>query len=239
MNYVETTIEALQNSKRAVVQVSGGKDSLAMVELLRPHLRPCDRVLMLLTDDAPSAVHLISQELLEEFGERFEIVYSESSVDRRVHGDPSPVVLSDQPLFADVANTRTAFDCCYKNIMAPLHQATLSLEPDLIIRGQKECDSQRSPVRHLDVIDGITFCYPVHDWSDEKVKLFLADRLPEFYDVCSDAPDCETCTGYWGRGHQEWLQRVSPAQAEIRKNKIKTLLQAISPALMLGFREVE
>lgn len=240
MDYFASSIAALASSRRAVLEVSGGKDSMVLVELLRPYLRPQDMLVMLVTDDAPSSLLDIAMEYAHEFGPQFHLAVSESKVDREQNGDPFPIVLSDQPLFSDVAvRTRSRFDCCYRNIMVPLHEAAMEFSPDLIIRGQKDCDENRNPLPNGAVVDGVKYINPIADWSDEKVRMFLADRLPEFYEFCTDAPDCETCTGYWGRGHQAWLSHVSPEKAAIRTARIRALVQAISPVLMLGIKEVE
>lgn len=238
MDYLATTIEALRESRRAVVQVSGGRDSRAMLELVAPYLRESDFVVMLLTGDSPADTLAYADELEKRF-DNVVVLQSDSVSDRRHNGHPSPVVLSDQSVFADVLHTRSQFDCCFANIMLPLHKFTLSLEPDLILRGQRNSDEHKNPFAHLDESDGIIYAYPIADWSDEQVDLFLADRLPDFYKTCSDAPDCMSCTGYWGRGYQEWLETEAPDLAAVRKERIRSLIQAITPALLLGIQEVK
>lgn len=238
MDYLATTIEALRESRRAVVQVSGGRDSRAMLELVAPYLRESDFVVMLLTGDSPADTLAYADELEKRF-DNVVVLQSDSVSDRRHNGHPSPVVLSDQSVFADVLHTRSQFDCCFANIMLPLHKFTLSLEPDLILRGQRNSDEHKNPLAHLYESDGIIYAYPIADWSDEQVDLFLADRLPDFYKTCSDAPDCMSCTGYWGRGYQEWLETEAPDLAAVRKERIRSLIQAITPALLLGIQEVK
>lgn len=238
MNYLSSALAALSTSKRAVVQVSGGRDSRAMLELVAPHLRETDFVVMLLTGDSPSDTLAFASELEKRF-ENVVVLQSDSVSDRRHNGHPSPVVLSDQPVFADVLRTRSQFDCCFTNIMLPLHKFTLGLQPDLILRGQRISDEHKNPIVHLGESDGILYAYPIADWADEQVDLFLADRLPAFYKTCSDAPDCMSCTGYWGRGYQEWLDTEAPDLAAVRKERIRSLIQAITPALLLGIQEVK
>ena len=238
MNYLSSTLAALSASKRAVVQVSGGRDSRAMLELVAPHLRETDFVVMLLTGDSPSDTLAFASELEKRF-DNVVVLQSDSVSDRRHNGHPSPVVLSDQPVFADVLRTRSQFDCCFTNIMLPLHKFTLGLQPDLILRGQRLSDEHKNPIAHLGESDGIIYAYPIADWTDEQVNLYLADRLPDFYKTCSDAPDCMSCTGYWGRGYQEWLESEAPDLAAVRKERIRSLIQAITPALLLGIQEVK
>ena len=238
MDYLATTLEALRNSRRAVVQVSGGRDSRAMLELVAPYLRDTDFVVMLLTGDSPLETLAFAYELESRF-ENVVVLNSDSKTDRELNGHPSPVVLSDQPIFADVLQTRSQFDCCRANIMLPLHNFTLGLEPDLILRGQRLSDEHKNPIAHLGESDGITYVYPIANWSDEQVDLYLADRLPDFYSKCSDAPDCMTCTGYWGRGYQDWLESEAPELAAARKERIRSVIQAITPALLIGIQEVK
>lgn len=237
MENFKSTLEALAASKRAVMQVSGGRDSRAMLELMAPHLRPHDVVLMLVTDDAPQETRDFANECDARFP-NFSTVFSRSKLDRELHGHPSPIVLSDQPIFADVIQTRTQFDCCFANIMEPLHEATMAYEPDLILRGQRLSDEHQNPIPHLGSEQGIVYAYPVGDWTTEQVMLYLEDRVPSFYEHCDDAPDCMTCTGYWGRGYQKWLESVAPEMAAVRKERIRSVIQAITPALLLGIQEV-
>lgn len=238
MNYLTSTLATLAASKRAVVQVSGGRDSRAMLELLAPHLRDSDFVVMLLTGDSPAETLAYADELESRFS-NVVVLSSDSKLDRQLNGHPSPVVLSDQPVFADVVRTRSQFDCCYANIMLPLHNFTSGLEPDLILRGQRNSDERKNPLVHLEENQGVVYAYPIADWTDEQVDLYLADRLPDFYKMCSDAPDCMTCTGYWGHGYQEWLESEAPDLAAVRKERIRSLIQAITPALLLGIQEVK
>lgn len=238
MNYLSSTLAALSASKRAVVQVSGGRDSRAMLELVAPHLRDTDFVVMLLTGDAPSETLTFAGELEKRFA-NVVVLNSDSVADRELNGHPSPVVLSDQPIFADVLRTRSQFDCCHANRMLPLHTVTTGIEPDLILRGQRLTDEHKNPIPHLGESEGVVYAYPIADWTDEQVNLYLADRLPDFYKICSDAPDCMTCTGYWGRGYQEWLESEAPDLAVVRKERIRSLIQAITPALLLGIQEVK
>lgn len=238
MDYLATTLDALRSSRRAVVQVSGGRDSRAMLELVAPYLRDADFVVMLLTGDSPSETLAFADELESRF-ENVVVLNSDSKADRELNGHPSPVVLSDQPIFADVLQTRSQFDCCRTNIMVPLHNFTLGLEPDLILRGQRLSDEHQNPIVHLGESDGVTYAYPIADWSNEQVDLYLADRLPDFYSKCADAPDCITCTGYWGRGYQDWLESEAPELAAVRKERIRSVIQAITPALLIGIQEVK
>ena len=129
MDYLATTVEALLESRLAVVQVSGGRDSRAMLELVAPYLRESDFVVMLLTGDSPADTLAYADELEGRF-ENVVILTSDSVRDRELNGHPSPVVLSDQPIFADVLRTRSQFDCCHANRMLPLHSVTVGLGPD-------------------------------------------------------------------------------------------------------------
>lgn len=237
MENFKSTLEALTASKLAVMQVSGGRDSRAMLELIAPHLRPQDVVLMLVTDDMPDESVQYARECEKRFA-NFRLLVSDSIGDRELYGHPSPIVLSDQPMFANVPRTRTQFSCCYQNIMRPIHEATMEYAPDLILRGQRLSDEHQNPIPHLGVEDGVVYAYPVGDWTTEQVMLYLEDRVPSFYEHCDDAPDCMTCTGYWGRGYQNWLESVAPEMAAVRKERIRSVIQAITPALLLGIQEV-
>ena len=68
------------------------------------------------------------------------------------------------------------------NIMVPLHNRVVTDGNTTIIRGQKTCDKHKSPLRDGDVVDGLTFEFPIEDWTDEQVMQYL------IREGCADPP---------------------------------------------------
>ena len=108
-------------------------------------------------------------------------------------------------------------DCCYRSLMAPMHEATLAMGATTIIRGQKSCDHHKSPVKNGDVIDGVTYWFPIEGWSDDQVMAYIAESslLPKHYAEARTSMDCMHCTAYLAENQWKlpYLKKHYPAAA--------------------------
>ena len=238
MDFLQTTLDEMKNHDCVVLEFSGGRDSLAVLRLLQP-LPDNLHVVHLDTCDAPPETERLVREMAARFGDKFHIVRSSSYAVRAEYGHPSPVVMSDKPFFAEAPLMQTQFECCLRAIMVPLHQYVLGLGATMIIRGQRGSDCHKNPAEHLSVTDGIVIAYPVNDKTDAEIDAICGDSLPSFYEFTKDAPDCMTCTGYWGRGYQEWLRSVDKKLADDRKERVSALIASLVPILRTGMLEIE
>ena len=126
--------------------------------------------------------------------------------------------------------------------MIPMHERMISDGITLIIRGQKNSDKVKGPLRSGQVDCGIEMLFPIEDWTDKRVLSFLREQnveIPRFYEMLNDAPDCMTCTGYWGRGYQQWLRSVDKKLADDRKERVSALIASLVPILRTGMLEIE
>lgn len=238
MNFLQTTLDEMKNHDCVVLEFSGGRDSLAALQLLQPwpdnlHVAHLD------TCDAPPETVKLVRETAARFGDRFHVVRSSSYAVRAEYGHPSPIIMSDKPFFTEAPLMQTQFECCLRTTMLPLHQYVLGLGATMIIRGQRDSDCHKNPAEHLSVNDGVVIAYPVQDKTDEELDAICGSQLPSFYEFTSDAPDCMTCTGYWGRGYQEWLATVDARLASDRKERIAALIASLVPILRTGMTEIE
>lgn len=238
MDFLQTTLDEMKNHDCVVLEFSGGRDSLAVLQLLQPWPDNL-HVVHLDTCDAPPETERLVRGMAARFGDKFHIVRSSSYAVRAEYGHPSPVVMSDKPFFAEAPLMQTQFECCLRTIMVPLHQYVLGLGATMIIRGQRGSDCHKNPAEHLSVNDGIVIAYPVNDKTDAEIDAICGDLLPSFYEFTKDAPDCMTCTGYWGRGYQEWLRSVDKKLADDRKERVSALIASLVPILRTGMLEIE
>lgn len=239
MNYLETTIAEMKNHDIVVLELSGGRDSIASLLALQPWPDNL-HVVHLDTCDAPLEVQQIVKEIAGSFGKNFHLVRSSSYAVRAEFGHPAPIVMSDKPLYTEgVPLMQPQFECCLRTIMLPLHKFVLDLGATMIIRGQRDSDSAKNPLEHMAVSEGIVYAYPVYDKTNEEVDALCGVLLPSFYQYTSDAPDCMTCTGYWGRGYQKWLSKIDPQLAADRKERVSALIASLVPILRIGMLEIE
>lgn len=247
MDYLTTSIAAINNAKKPLLQLSGGRDSLCtLFYLFENGCRNFD-VVWVNTGDAPQETVRILSEISELFGGRFHVIESDSLSVREQYGVPSPMVRSEEshPVWASCTDQhfhiQPQFECCRRTIMEPMQNFTVDGEYDLVIRGVRSAEGLKSPVEHLASDDNFAVAYPIYDWSDAQVNQFLLERgvLPTFYERSYDGVDCVTCPAFWGNGHQAWVEEHYPEKAVERRQQIERLMGYMSHTIQLGFNELD
>lgn len=89
------------------------------------------------------------------------------------------------------------FYCCMMNKWRPLTQYIEENGVTGLIRGQKQADRLKQPVKSGDVVRGVEFLHPLENWTDEDVVGFLGDRIPDSYKRgLKTSLDCYGCSAY-------------------------------------------
>ena len=236
--------DILARHSKIALQLSAGKDSLACLYLLRPYL---DRITVywLNTGQAfPETVQVINavRDSIPHF------VEIESNVDQvhRQFGIPSDIVPAsgtglgrlvghDAPLIQD------RYSCCFATIMRPMHERMKEDGVTLIIRGQRNDDEVKSPIRSGMVDDGIEFLFPIEDWTAKQVMLFLEARMapiPRFYEMLDEAPDCMTCSAWWEKGAAKYLKRYHYEAYKDVQGRLDAINRAVSEHIIHFNKEV-
>jgi phosphoadenosine phosphosulfate reductase len=85
--------------------------------------------------------------------------------------------------------------CCFLSKMLPLRDFCREIGAEKIIRGQKDVDRIKSPIRSGAVVEGITYIFPLQSWTEDEVSTFI--KGSEFLQVseASMSMDCMRCTG--------------------------------------------
>lgn len=229
----------IDDHKNSVLQFSGGKDSLACLWLLQPDWERLT-VLWVNTGAALPEVHTLMAKV-RDLVPNFRELRTDQAAQIQGGGFPVDVlpVRSDanvQYLTQQVRPRLQRFiDCCYANLMAPLYAETKRLSATLVIRGQKITDKHKSPIRSGHVEDGITYWFPLEDWTDADVTAYLADKpigIPESYQYFNSSSDCWNCTAYLEdnvgkmrylrerhpRMHKEVMRRLRIINTEVKRD---------------------
>jgi 3'-phosphoadenosine 5'-phosphosulfate sulfotransferase (PAPS reductase)/FAD synthetase len=206
----------LNRHTKIALSFSGGKDSLACVYLLRPHL---DRITLYHNDTgdllpemretvehvrgfAPNFVHMQGDVMgwQERNGLPTDLLpYSAHDVGRMV-GQPG-------------ARLTTRYACCYTNLMHPLWERIKADGITLLIRGTKTVDLKRLPTRSGDMAEGVEIWHPIEDWSHERVFAYLRSvkaPLPRIYERSINSPECARCSAWWGEKRAAYLKEYHP-----------------------------
>lgn len=194
------------NHTRVVLQYSGGMDSLALLYLARPYL---DRITVLFGDPGATFPHVAEhiRRTCETLGARLQIVRPEMPVQQwhEINGLPSDIVplwtTSEMESVGAKPKQRlqSTLSCCSKMLWLPVQQAVYDSGATLVLRGVKASDERRGVAPGTIDERGVTYEYPLWDWSEDKIRSYLAEQgatLPAHYAHVKDSLDCSVCTGH-------------------------------------------
>lgn len=205
--------EIIDRHERIALQFSGGKDSLACLYLMQPYW---DRltVYWLNTGDAfPETLAIVNQ--VRDLVPNFVEITSDVGAVHQQYGIPSDIVpVGGTPLGRlvghDAPLIQDRYSCCFLTVMKPLHERMIADGVTLIIRGQRNDDPLKPPIRSGMVDGGIEYLFPIEDWPARKVLSYLGSvgaPIPRFYEVLDEAPDCMRCSAWWENGAAKYLKR--------------------------------
>lgn len=231
----------LTSYRRPALHFSGGKDSLACLYLLRDQLDKLAVYWVNTGDQCPETASVV--EAVRGWIPNFIEVGTDSRAWRAQHGNPTDLApanshwlgvaygLSDSPLV-------NRFDCCFHNLMRPMHERMIADGVDAVIRGTKLADTGRIP--HEGPTGDYDVILPIKSWSHEQVFEYLRSvgaPVNPIYDhfKAISAPECMTCTAWWDDGKAEYL-RVKHPQA---LPEYRVSLQRIREALKSHLQELD
>lgn len=224
----------LDRHERIALSVSGGKDSLACVTLLRDQLH---RLAVYHCDTGDQLPELqASVAYVESIAPHFVRVRSDVRDWIGRNGLPSDLVpYASHPIGRALGQERVAivprYDCCGQNIMLPLLERMQADGITLIIRGTKRADMPRLPFESGQSSHGMELFLPLEDWTDADVLTFLRAQdvpVPVYYDAgLNTAPDCAHCTAWWNEGRATFLKAHHPAVYAEYRAGLETILHSL------------
>jgi len=216
--------DILKRHDKIALQLSGGRDSIACLYLLRPYW---DRITVYwLNTDAPFPETVALMEKVRAMVPHFVELHGNQPQVIEQLGIPSDIVPASHTLMGRLAGESTGpliqdrHTCCATVVMMPLHKRMQEDGVTLVIRGQRDADKLKAPIKSGVVIEGVEYLFPIEDWSSKQVMTYLQSQgapVPRFYEMLDSAPDCTTCSAYWDHGVAAYLKRYHPAaHAEVQ-----------------------
>lgn len=204
-------------NKKVALQFSAGKDSAACLWILQPFWDQLTVVWCNMGNPYPETLEYM--EKIAKLVPRFEVVQGLQPLWIAKNGYPVDVVPSDMSDLGQTASGKPLkvapfWKCCRANAWEPLQKWVKQGHYSGIIRGQKDSDKMRAPVRSGDVIDGVEYCFPLENYSDLEVVRYLGEKLPASYlRGLETSLDCVNCTAYASDNvaRIQELRRTSPA----------------------------
>jgi 3'-phosphoadenosine 5'-phosphosulfate sulfotransferase (PAPS reductase)/FAD synthetase len=226
------------------LQFSGGKDSLALVHLLRPHW------------DRLTLYHVDTGDLLPEVREIVDsveaMVPSFIRIERDSRGwmerfglpsDLVPTNCTPAGVMIGIGHRRIVdrFDCCASNIMAPMHERMVADGVKLVTRGTKRADFPRLPAPDGPTGMGYDLWQPLLEWSDADVFSYLREvgaPICRVYENGVQSPECATCPAWWSEGRASYLAKHHPDLNAAYQAKLKLVAAEVAPLWAHLQREV-
>ena len=203
--------------KNPALQFSGGKDSLACLGLLGEQLDRVGVYWLNTGDTCPETLDVIAE--VRTWIPNFIEVRSDVASWRDTYGMPSDLIPAKSHFLGKaygMSDTRVSnrFDCCYYNLMLPMHRRMIADGVDAVIRGTKLADTGKVPAEGPG--DGYHVILPIRDWSHAQVFEYLRqigapeNKVYEHFKNTS-APECLHCTAWWDDGKSAYLKQRHPA----------------------------
>ena len=230
-------LSPLDRHEKIALSWSGGKDSTAVLVMLRHHLH---RI---------TTYHVDTGDLLPEMREhvaRFaEAIPNFVRVQTNVaawnieHGLPTDLLPHSQDRVGRAMGEHkilltSRYDCCASNLMGPLWERVKADGNTLLIRGTKAADMKRLPMQSGDVQSGIELWYPLQEWSHADVFDYLHDNgipVPRLYHFMVNAPECARCTAWWKEGRAAYLAQFYPDLARDYQARLRLVADEIGPLI--------
>lgn len=234
--------DIIERHEHIALQVSGGRDSIACLYLMRPYW---DRMTVYWLDTG--AAYPETQSTMEQIRAmvpNFVRVQGRQPEVIEQFGPPTDILpVSATPM--GVSNggipMQDRYSCCLRSIMLPLHQRMIEDGITLIIRGQKDADRLKSIVRSGETHDGIEYLFPIEDWDAKRVMAYLIEQgapIPRFYEMLNGTPDCMTCSAYWEEGASAYLKRYHFQQYQETQRRLDIIREAIGTHIAAFNQEI-
>jgi phosphoadenosine phosphosulfate reductase len=239
--------EFINRHEKVALFFSGGKDSLACLELCKPYL---DRIVVIWVNTGsnfPEVEECVTKVALEV--PNFVEITSNQAWSVEVNGYPADVVPVNftklGQCFTNIKDIalRSYLECCNENIWTPAYLKVQELGITGVIRGQRSDESHRSPLNTGEVVDGIEYFFPLQDWTNEDVNDYLVKQGVELTERLMmrshTSLDCWNCTAFTENSveRMEYMKKHHP----VKHQSVAKLLQRIDNAVMsemLGIKQI-
>lgn len=225
------------------IAFSGGKDSLACVELANEAGWLADATVIWINTGKNYAEVLETVRKVRSKCPKFLEIRTDRDGQNAEHGIPSEVVPVDWTTFGATAvgerevKVQSYFQCCAENISLPLMQACKDHGITHLVRGQRNQEGHKSPARNGDVVDGVTFLQPIENWSTTEVLNYLRRRmgeLPEHFRLNHSSMDCYDCTAFSDESDRlEYAANRYPTEHKIFIQRRDKLRKALTESLKI------
>ena len=237
--------DILARHEKIALSFSGGKDSLACVYMLRPHK---DRITIYHMDTGdllPEVREIVDH--VRGFWPRFVKIQGNVNQWIATYGLPTDLLpYSSHPIGRMFGQEGAAivprYDCCFLNLMQPVHERIKADGNTLVIRGTKVADEKRLPADSGEAPDGVEIFLPIRGWSHQQVFDYLRSvgaPISRVYDYVTNSPECARCPAWWNERRASYLREFHPELFREYANRLRVVGAAIQEPLGNLMRELQ
>lgn len=217
------------------LQFSGGKDSLACLYLLE---KQWDEITVVWVNTGAAFPETIDQmEHIRAIVPHFLEVKTAQNIESE--GYPTDLLpishtsMGQQFEGPQPHKFQSRYACCAHALWIPLQREMKERGATRIIRGEKRCDAKRSQLTDGMLIEGITYRFPVYEWSDAEVLAYLREKkveIPRSYRTLSTGLDCWNCTAYLSENRRklDYLHAYHPQKFQEVRGILQDLQSIIN-----------
>ncbi len=229
--------DIIARHERIVMQFSGGKDSLASLQMVRDHLEKITVAWANSGDAFPETVELMD-------AVRARVPYFvEIKADQPSHiaamGWPVDLLpVSRTPLGRIVNRHNLPIMqgwpvCCGANLWGPMVNFLREFRPTLVILGTKATDERKGLDCDGSIVDGAEVLLPVHKWTHDQVFAFLKREgveIPEYYTFGTTSLVCRHCTAFVAEnsGKMRYMRERHPVDFGEVQRRLREIKRAVS-----------
>jgi phosphoadenosine phosphosulfate reductase len=213
--------EFFNRHNKVALMFSGGKDSIACLHLLKDYL---DKILLVWVNTGANfpEIETYMEKVRSEVPNFLEIKTNQPE-SIKANGYPVDVVpvnytgLGQSVTSHKELKLRSYFECCNENFWSPCDAEMRRIGITGIIRGQRNEEGHRAPIKSGHIENGIEYYLPIETWSKTDVIEYLRSKdviIDERLSMNHSSLDCWNCTAYMADSADrfKYIQKHHPSK---------------------------
>lgn len=209
--------------EKVALMFSGGKDSLACLHLVKDYLDKTIVVWVNTGANFPEIEQMMRE--VKAIVTHFHEIKTDQPSSIKANGYPVDVVPVNYTQLGQSVTSikdfklRSYFECCAENFWIPCDAEMRKLGVTGVIRGQRNSEAHRAPIKSGYVENGIEYHLPIESWSDSEVIDYLRSKdvvINERLSMAHSSLDCWNCTAYMAESFErfKYIKKHHPSKYE-------------------------
>lgn len=209
--------------EKVALMFSGGKDSLACLHLVKDYLDKTVVVWVNTGANFPEIEQMMRE--IKAIVTHFHEIKTDQPASIKAKGYPVDVVPVNYTVLGQSVTSikdfkvRSYFECCSENFWIPCDAELRKLGITGVIRGQRNDEGHRAPIKSGHVENGIEYFLPIEDWKDSDVMDYLRSKnviINERLSMAHSSLDCWNCTAYMAESAErfKYIKKHHPSKYE-------------------------